>query len=167
MGNSRGPRGPSAETSTPTAAEAADSSASSLLAARSSTPPGSARPPLGALPAFRPAAPGRAVARTRLRIPPDLQGVTSPLRVSISSCVRRHWAGLALTKVLGSESPARAPAPPPLPGQAPPPLAPRSPRAHARGQSSPCLRRRLLEFSVASGYAFFSGRRPSPAPSRG
>ena len=67
-------------------------------------------PPRRARPAFRPAAPGRAVAKTRLRIPPDLLGVTSPLRVSVSSCVRRRWAGLAQTEVLGSRPPARAPA---------------------------------------------------------
>lgn len=166
-GQSERPPGTLCRNLNPHAPGAADSSAFSLLAARSSTRLRSARPHRRALPAFRPAAPCRGVAKTRLRIPPDLQGVTSPLRVSVSSCVRRRCAGLALTKVLGSGSLARAPAPPPLPGRAPPQLAPRSPRAHARGQSSPCLRRPLLEFSVASGYAFFPGRRPIPAPPRG
>lgn len=63
-----------------------------------------------------------------------------------------------------SSARAHPPEPPPLFRPAAPPPAPRSPRAGVLGQSSPCLGHRHLEFSVASGYAFFPGRSPNPAP---
>uniref|UniRef100_A0A673VCI2 Procollagen-lysine,2-oxoglutarate 5-dioxygenase 3 n=1 Tax=Suricata suricatta TaxID=37032 RepID=A0A673VCI2_SURSU len=114
-----------------------------------------------ALPAFRPAAPGRAVAKTRLRIPPDLQGVTSPLRVSVSSCVRRRWAGLARIEVLRSRPLARAPA--------------SQPDAASAGSVQPALScpGTILALSKAAASRvfsslglrlFFPGRSPSPAP---
>lgn len=72
------------------------------------------------------------------------------------------WA--VSTKILSLCSPAQAPAPLSPHRPAAPPPAPRSLRAGVQGQSSPCLGRRHLEFSVASGYAFFPGRSPGPAP---
>lgn len=92
------------------------------------------------------------MAKTRPRVLPDPQGVTSPLRVSVSSSVR-----LAGGRAGSKRTSARDRQPQPLPF---PRLRAGRPRrsyssAGGPGQSSPCLGLRHLEFSVTSGYAFF------------
>lgn len=124
-------------------------------------------PPPPRFPVFRPAAPAP------LRLGPasaascwTRKGSLPLSRFQFPRVSGGRWAELARTKVLCWRSPARAPAPLPPPVPAPPVLAPHSPRAGAWRQSSPCLGRRHLEFSVTSGYAFFPGRSPNPAPPR-
>lgn len=165
VGNTRGPLRPFAETSTPSSPRASDSSAFSLPSARSSIRPGSALPHSPALHSSAPPL-GQGCSKDP---PPRLVGPArghfpSPgfsfLRCPVSS-------GLGcLTQVLSPRSAVLAPAPLPPRGPAAPPPAPRCPRACPQGQSESCLGRRRLEFSVASGYAFFPGRSPSPAAPR-
>ena len=106
------------------------------------------------------------MAKTRLRVLPDPQGVTSPLRVSVSSSVRLA-GGRAGSKRTSARD--RQPQSLPFPRlRAGRPLRSYS-SAGGPGQSSPCLGLRHLEFSVTSGYAFFfffspSGRSPNRAP---
>lgn len=92
------------------------------------------------------------MAKTRLRVLPDPQGVTSPLRVSVSSSVRLA-GGRAGSKRTSARD--RQPQSLPFPRlRAGRPLRSYS-SAGGPGQSSPCLGLRHLEFSVTSGYAFF------------
>lgn len=120
------------------------------------------RAPTASLSSLPPSLPGIAEARARLRVLSDPQGVTSRLRVSVSSCVRRAvgWTGSDQSPLLAIAS--RSPRPSPA----------SSPGAPSVRSAQPARRRlkTILALSRApasrvfcnSGYAFFPGRSPNP-----